>query len=341
MAITSGIHNFGVSETIDSWQTLANEISGQTFTGDVTFIQTSNLTAVSAAVTSSVLLNGFTLTIKSSISNLGDPTVGFLTNFSSGVSLGTSGVEVTGPGNIIFDGLSGYNYGGSFTALMLWTRLSVKITYKNCLFYGLLLPYNHRDALDPITDLVVYNCAFDYFTSFRYKVNIENSVFSHSLEMFFPSTGSVVRNSILYNINAGSSVDELSITCDHNVCVNSSAHGVPASSFGAVISSIASQVVSIDFSNSNYLKLTEGTDLNFTGTAPQIPENTYGIRGNVRPHSGLYSIGADEGTITPVLPTLGNLHVVRNSTLMIDEFRIYNQGKDLTEYSEFIRALLR
>jgi hypothetical protein len=43
-----------------------------------------------------------------------------------------------------------------------------------------------------------------------------------------------------------------------------------------------------------FLRLKAGSALLGAGVAPSIAANTYGIRGNVRPHGGLYSIGADE-----------------------------------------------
>lgn len=55
------------------------------------------------------------------------------------------------------------------------------------------------------------------------------------------------------------------------------------------------------------------------------------------------SMGSDteiRANLIVSLPIIGALKIVKNSTLMIDELRIYNGTKDLTEYSEFLRSLL-
>jgi hypothetical protein len=55
----------------------------------------------------------------------------------------------------------------------------------------------------------------------------------------------------------------------------------------------ATEFTSLDITSANFLKLKPGV-LSAGGVAPSIAANTYGIRGNVRPHGGVYAIGADE-----------------------------------------------
>ena len=66
-------------------------------------------------------------------------------------------------------------------------------------------------------------------------------------------------------------------------------------SFGSIVPT--SQFVSTSHSNADYLKISSAGVCDDGGTAPQIPDNTVGIRGNTR--NSPYSIGSDEFILNP------------------------------------------
>lgn len=78
MAITSGTYNVGPAETLTSMTAIAAEINGQTFVGDVTFIQTGSITQGSGAAHNFANINmgGFTLKFKGA-TVLMDPSSGY------------------------------------------------------------------------------------------------------------------------------------------------------------------------------------------------------------------------------------------------------------------------
>jgi hypothetical protein len=57
---------------------------------------------------------------------------------------------------------------------------------------------------------------------------------------------------------------------------------------------LANELDSTDPTNADFAKVKAGGVCEAGGLAPLITQNTLGIRGNARPHSGSYSIGADE-----------------------------------------------
>jgi hypothetical protein len=50
----------------------------------------------------------------------------------------------------------------------------------------------------------------------------------------------------------------------------------------------------LNIADNDFLNADPAETLADAGTAPGIAANTYGIRGNARPHGALYSVGSDE-----------------------------------------------
>lgn len=311
----------GAAPNYLTWALFGSDIA--TLTSNLTATQVAN-TAETAQCAINVALAGFTLTLTSNTNPLGNFGAGWLTttpsigNNVAWLALTCSSVS---PGAII--ALSNLNLKMLDTNLYpmevgLYSNTANIINKINdCLING-----NGKNCLGAVklmainTIVQMFNCVLvGGHSGGLYAAGIYNLASTNTASIFsnitvYDFTATIQNGGFLNYLNTAFTIKNLACfgnTLDFcygssftpgvgnalaSKCASSDATGSEAGLRSLVT---ANQFQSTTLTDGDlYLKLKEGATLLETGVAPGIAENTYGIRGNARPHGALYSIGADE-----------------------------------------------
>lgn len=317
---TSGNWNVGPGETFLNWYEATQSISSQTLTGNITFTQTGNVTQSTSAALNPCNYAGFTIRYTSSRIHNGDSNQAWSTTFSGtgAISFGQNISQQTG-GKHLIDNL--YLIASGSVSSLIGFGNNGGSWYMSDLLFSQTNGIGGGDAMlvGNGSNLYIYNCKtwapsstfaglalIGVTTGGVGELQIENCTaylkFGPCYDISNASLGghnSFIRNCIGIATTQNSSMFSVgSIPSSNNASSDSSASGS-----GSITGVTGSVFKSLTQSNTDFLNLAVSSILNDAGRSTTITGNNHGCRNNVRPHRSLYSIGADESTVEPYIPT--------------------------------------
>lgn len=309
MAITSGTHYFGPSESLINLSAVAGQINSQVLTGDITFVQTGNVSANGTTTFSSVNLGSYTLRFTSQIPLLGDPTRGYwidVGNNGASTSFLFSSISMAG-GKLEMDNLSFITSG----TYLFWLETGSYFLTHDCIFrkYG-NVGSGSVYTVAQNANLSIFNTKtyanlinFSILTPTTFAPNMSayienNTYFGPSPALGFTNatqvnTRKVIKNNLFYCTDT----TNLSIVGLSNVSAisNATSDAVVSGDTLSFTNIVAmNHFATSSVSDSDFLNLKSTSYLISAGTTPTISSNVLGIRANLRPGDNYYSIGADE-----------------------------------------------
>jgi hypothetical protein len=303
MAITSGTYYVGPSETLVNWTAAAAQISGQTLTGGVTFIQSGDITETSTVYWACTIPPSYKLHLTSNLHPLGDILNGHKTRLHTGghgnrFTISNDGVVEISHLNFI-EGSSHWHLTLLDGYFKIHDCISVETGGLGSYFVGVQSTVVNLELFNVKTyglgcNLVTSNAIGSIF-------KIENcSVFNgYEFGIYCDGTNGVnqyIKNCVFYKGYA-SGVGNPCIITSGITLINNASSDSSAIGTGCITGITTSVFLSVDPTSSNFLKLATDSILKDAGTNVSISANTYGIAGNRRPHNvsnPSYSIGAEE-----------------------------------------------
>lgn len=284
-----------------------------TLTGDVVYTQISDIDSEYAG-SLSASLNGYNLTYTSNKIHKGVLanawvikyiTPGLMAfNFvnSGNGTIEVNNIYIRADANLVSSNTFGVNVGNI-------TSGNMTIIIRDCLFNSNSNRLRLATRVADDTPIVeIYNCVawgsptggYAFSTAINVSTVIENCIVADSLGRGF-DVGSMpvnINNCVAINCGTDCFNGIGSATGYNNADTDGTCADANWSTGSDNVESItpANEFVSLDDTNSYFLKLKASSILKNAGAATSIAGNDHGIRGNIRPHAyDKYSIGADEG----------------------------------------------
>lgn len=324
-AISSGSYTVGASQNYATWALFGADLT--TLVGNLTGTQKTAITET-AICNINIALAGYALTLTSDTNPLGNFGAGWL--ITANMALIQYGVfeiacsSAVAGGKINISKLNVKKGTGAITTYgclldMLTATSNISYNISDSIFNGNGLDLiNVRSyAGNPVTPINIFNCV---------SVNAVGGASGYGVGFVFASPTSLVMENCTAYGNTGATAAKTggmwnysnsALTFKNNAsfgntkdytyattsalglggttaskCASSDSSGSEA---GLRSLTAANQFQSLTLADGDpFLKLKVGSALLGAGAAPGIAANTYGIRGNKRPHGALYSIGADE-----------------------------------------------
>ena len=354
MAITAGTYYVGPAETIVDWTAAAAQVSGQTLTGDVTFIQRGNITQTVRTSWGSIAFGAFNLRLTSNSPNLGNPTSGNKSTWNTSADnecFVIANTNTRSTGKIYIDSI--YFYAASTSVIVNGILLSYAagfVVIHDCLFNS-QRAYNFLAVANSVgCNIQYYNCkvwtALTDFGTYAYFENtvqaticeIENitSYSKYNPVFAFIGSGSTatrwIRNCIALSQNQNSACFAFG---SMTAAANASSDATGNVGFRSLVPS--AQFLSLSDASAQFLNLASGSPLRGSGVSTSIAENTLGIRGNDRPGvDSAVSVGADESDASSSF-TIGSAFALMRpwpacsiapSILWVQDSALYWNGSD-------------
>lgn len=318
MAITSGYYTYGGGGNYSTLDDAIDELNdGVELTGDVTLSQVNDITTAIGHSAISIGLNGYRLRITSDASPYGNPSTtcsGWKTTFQADgdyitISTSSSGIIEIDNLYIINDQTaSGITPGNMISAN---PSNATTLNIHDCMIDGRFVSgtagiyINSTVPLQAFNNVIWHNEWNVYINNTADNSLIENNTSYGALLDGIRAPYGIYRNNVSISCSGSDFDNTISASGYNNASSDTTAqNGNWANGSNNLTSITSSEFVSLDYENSaNFLKLLSGGYIYDAGTIVEIPENTYGVRGNVRPgFSGIYSIGADEAYYVPPPP---------------------------------------
>lgn len=308
-AVSAGSYTAGSGGNYTTWALAFADIAN--LTADLLFTQIDNTIETASSVMTEAL-GGFDFTITSNASHLGNPNNGWVTTHNfDGILFN---FQATGIGNIevkdLHINIQAVQAGAS---LIIYSHPNNNHT-GNFIVHDNMIDAAGKKAraiyiqsTSPTPNPLVYNNTI--WDIVGLGVGISNVANNADAE---------IENNTIYSCVIGIDANTKLGVFTNNVCIangtdflnigvvvtgnnNASDDGTAANgNWGAGANNVpnitpANEFASLNDTSRNFLKCSRGGDNIFkSGKAPVVGANTTGIRGNARPHSTQYSIGADE-----------------------------------------------
>jgi len=312
--VTSGSFTVGDLGDFASWGSAVADI-GSPLDGNLSFMQTSD--TVETSVTMAVPdLGGFVLTFVNGSPHHGDPTIGWksvlgLVNYVRVVE-----VEVSGAGGVEVNGLQirGDITGQIDNTYGIRVRTDgPSVDVHDCIVDFSLMSGARTDVciylvMQTVPSTIdVWNCEVmphsnAFACGFRGNTSAAGLIIENCTSIFggfgfhMTSTQAVIRNCDSFYAN----VDFMGVDgADGFNNVSSDTSAADPLGWSTTTSSIDNQLFednyySHDISSDDFMLCIPSSVCAVSGMSPAIAQNDVGIRGNDRPHGGLFTIGSDE-----------------------------------------------
>ncbi len=322
MAVSTGTFKVGAGQTYTNWAAAAADLAA-TLTGNIEFQQGANSadTAVGAFVTD---LAGFNFTVSNNSAPAGDPTAGFKGTFSVAGSQTTWAFSNTGGACTVE--MKDLNWDATVSsgtsAVVSWISLGAGVT---AIVHDNLL--EGENFMEPMK----------IFLSTAAGFHVYNNVFwgaasANGLQLRNAPTGSIIENNTSWGNKQGFDCSNLNVDVRNNLAfgnttadfldiatltngfnnVSEDATAGNANWGGTGTNNItgitpANEIISTDDTMENFMKAKAGGSIEDGGVTVVISGNDHGIRTNVRPHAGNFTIGADEIIVSGGKPVIGGV----------------------------------